>query len=479
MTRAVSVGTVNFEPGSYRDRDGRVFYDRGGGICRVLSDRALSEWEAVSRTQFFQTAMREGRVVHSERVEPVAENGQSAIPGWAGVLAHARIPFVSYPYEWTFGMLKDAALLHLELLDAALVEDISLKDGTAYNIQWLGPRPVFIDVASFERLSPGQPWAGYRQFCQTFLFPLLLQAYRNVPFHPWLRGRLDGISPRECRNLMSLRDVFRRGVPAHVLLHAWLDGRHATKPIDVAQALPAAGFGKELIRRNVASLARLIRGLHWNPPESTWSNYAEANSYAAADRRHKEEFVREVVQSQRWKLVWDLGCNTGNYSRIAAEYADGVVAFDADHLAVERLYRSLKGDSGSRAAKILPLVTSVVDAAGGQGWRSAERKGIVDRGRPDLTLCLALVHHLVIGCGVPMPELIEWLAELKTNLVIEFVSKDDPMVRRLLNGRRDNYSDYEAGFFERLLQKHFQVVRSKTLESRTRTLYYAVAIPRS
>jgi hypothetical protein len=175
--------------------------------------------------------------------------------------------------------------------------------------------------------------------------------------------------------------------------------------------------------------------------------------------------------------VWDLGCNTGTYSRIAAENADGVVAFDADHLAVERFYGALKRESHQRRGWILPLVTSVVDAAGGQGWRGAERKGLVERGRPNLTFCLALVQHLVLGSGVPLAELIDWFAGLETSLVIEFVSKDDPMVRKLLRGRRDNYFDYDIITFERLLREKFEVLGSEVLDSGTRTLYYAA--PRS
>jgi ribosomal protein L11 methylase PrmA len=372
-------------------------------------------------------------------------------------------------------MLKDAALLHLELLAAALVEDVVIKDGTAYNIQWRGTRPVFIDVASFERLSPGHPWAGYRQFCQTFLFPLMMQAYKNVPFQPWLRGRLNGISPQECRNVMSFRDLFRRGVATHVFLHAWLDARQTFQDFDVLQDLPAAGFGKEQILRNVDRLIGLVRRLEWSPPESAWSGYADANTYAPADQRRKEDFVRNVTGSRRWKLIWDLGCNTGTYSRIAAENADCVVALDADQLAAERFYQALKNQPDGNTSRILPLVSDLVDAPGGQGWRGAERKALVDRGRPELTLCLALIHHLVIAMGVPLPELIDWLAGLTTNLIIEFVSKEDPMVRRLLRGRRDNYSDYEPDVFERVLNDRFDVVRSEPLASGTRTLYYAAA----
>ncbi|MBC7821308.1 MAG: methyltransferase [Planctomycetaceae bacterium] len=467
--------TLNDEPSSYRDREARVFYDDAGGVCRALSARALAEWDALRQTRFFQQAIETGHVVRTAEV-PDAEIALTNVSGnWAGLLRHEVIPFVSYPFEWSFGMLQDAALLHLDLLAAALDEDFTLKDGTAYNLQWVGTRPVFIDVASLERLIAGRPWAGYRQFCQTFLYPLLLQAYKNVPFHPWLRGRLEGISPQECWNLMSFRDVFRRGVPSHVWLHSWLQSRRTLDEVDSTQALAAAGFRKDQIRANVQGLQRLVRGLRWSPVASAWSEYAGANSYSAADRQQKESFVRSAVQSRRWGLVWDVGCNTGNYSRIAAENSDQVVAIDADPLAIERLYQSLKSQLDGHHAPILPLVNNLTDLSGGLGWRGVERKALANRGRPELTLCLALVHHLVVGHGIPLRELLTWFADLGTSLVIEFITKDDPMVQRLLRSRRDNYADYEPEVFDRLLSEMFDVVRTETLASGTRKLYFAKA----
>ena len=481
--------TVSFEPGSYRDRDGRVFYGRDGAVYRALSPRALAEWRLVRATRFFERGLSQGNIVGTTEVDSpevdapevhssVGQVGKSAAPedqpGWAGVLRHDRIPFISYPYEWTFGMLQDAALLHLELLEQALDEGFSIKDGTAYNVQWIGARPVFIDVASFDRLEPGQPWAGYRQFCQTFLYPLFLAAYKSFDFHPLLRGGLDGIRPGECARLMSARDWLRRGVLSHVVLHARLESNRRVSETDLQRALPRAGFSTQMIRNNVGGLKRIVGGLKWDPPASTWSEYGLSHSYTPADKARKEAFVREALQGPR-DLVWDLGANTGEYSLLAAENSRQVVAVDGDHLAVERLYRALKGRSQASGGKVLPLVGSIADPSPNLGWRGRERKTLAERGAPDLILCLALVHHLVIGSGIPMHELLEWLSGLGPELVIEWVDRQDPMVQVLMRNRRDGCADYHATDFEHWLDHYFQVMRSEALASGTRKLYHARA----
>jgi hypothetical protein len=387
----------------------------------------------------------------------------------AGVLRHERVPVVSYPYEWTFGMLRDAALLELDLLLAALDEGLVLKDGTPYNVQWHGTHPVFVDVGSFERLREGEPWAGYRQFCTLVLYPLLLQAYKGVPFQPWLRGSLEGIEPAEMRRLIGFRDRFRPGVLPHVVLHARLEGRYADR--DVKGELRQAGFHAELIRANARKLRKLVRRLEWEPDRTAWSGYAEANPYDDADAAAKEAFVREATGGRGWRLLWDLGCNDGRYTRVAAREADYTVAVDADAAVVETLYRELS-EEGART--ILPLVGDLADPSPGLGWRGRERRPLAERGRPELTLALALVHHVALSSNVPVRDFLDWLAELRTALVIEFPTRDDPMVRRLLDRKGPGANpDYETESFERALAERWTIDRRELLPSGTRFLYRA------
>lgn len=462
MTTSAPAG---LEPGSFRDPESRVFY-AGDDVLRALSPDGLSDFEALEASGLLDGE----RVVRTERATGTAALGGLLVHEPAAVLRHERIPFVSYPYEWTFSMLRDAALLQLDLLLAALEHDLVLKDSTPYNVQFKGARPTFVDVGSFERLRAGEPWVGYRQFCMLYLYPLLLQSAKDMPFHPWLRGSIDGIRPKEMRNVMSFRDRFRKGVFTNVFLHAKLEERYADKPAQVKQEVRRV-FKKELLVANVRKMRRLVERQRWDPPQGVWTAYGERNSYTGDDARRKDEFVRAVATSRDWKLVWDIGCNNGRYSRIAAEGARTVVAVDADQGPVELLYRDLREEQNDR---ILPLTMNVADPSPGLGWRGLERKSMPDRGRPDLVLALALVHHVAIGANVPVRELIDWLASLGGALVIEFPTREDPMVQQLLAPKRDGvHPDYELGFFERALKDAFEVERSERLESGTRVLYHA------
>jgi hypothetical protein len=473
MPRAVtslpdaSTQPAGLEPGSFRDPESRVFYS-GDDVYSALSADGLADFVALRATGLLD----DERIVPTEQVEDGAVDRSLLVHEPAGVLRHERIPFVSYPYEWTFSMLKDAALLQLDLLLTSLEQDMVLKDSTPYNVQFKGARPVFVDVGSFERMREGEAWVGYRQFCMLYLYPLLLQAVKGVPFHPWLRGSIDGITPSQMRNLLSFRDRFRRGMFAHVFLHARLEAKYADRAGEVKREVRSV-FKKELFVANVRKMRKLVERLSWDPPEGVWTAYGERNSYTDDDARRKDEFVRQVANSQPWGLVWDIGANNGRYSRIAAEGAKTVVALDADQGPVELLYRDLRQEGNEQ---ILTLAMNLADPSPGLGWRGLERKTLPDRGKPDLVLALALVHHVAISANVPVKEFVDWLASLGSSLVIEFPTREDPMVQKLLAPKRDGlHPDYELGYFEGVLSEAFEVERSERLESGTRVLYFARA----
>jgi SAM-dependent methyltransferase len=457
------------EPASFRDPANEVFY-ADGEVRRGLRGTAAADWRALAATDFFGRLVHRGAICATEPVDSAAAQGEFDV-----VLRHERIPFISYPYEWTFSMLRDAAQLHLELLRTAIGEGIITKDGTAYNLQWRGTEPVFIDVGSFERLREGEPWAGYRQFCQTMLYPLLLQAHLGVDFQPWLRGQVEGIEPAPMRRMFSGSRRWKAGVLKHVHLQHALERRYAqASGQQMRRDLRSAGFSTELVVATLRGLGKLVGRLEWRPADSHWAGYRDTCSYTTADAEAKRTFVDEVLAGAGdLGLVLDLGANDGAYSRLAADHARYVVAVESDHAVTDALYRQLKQDGQRR---VLPLVMDLADPSPGIGWRGVERARFADRADADVVLALALVHHLAIGRNVPLPEVLDWLGTLGRQVIVEFVHPADPMAQRLLaNKPAGMFDQYHAEVFERLFEERFTLTRRQQLPSGTRTLYAGVA----
>lgn len=455
------------EPGSFRDPATRVFYAEGR-VFRGLDETASADWETLGATSFFPTLLTEGKAVGTRAVDVSEVPG--APPGeFAAVLEHERVPFVSYPYEWSFEMLRDAALLHLEILVAALGEDVTMKDGYAFNVQWVGARPVFIDIGSFEPIRGGGPWVGYRQFCQSFLYPLMLEAHLGVPFQRYLVGHLDGLEPTDMRRMLSGRKRFKKGVFRHVYLHSLAERKVTRGGTAIKEEMGRSGFGKELNLAMAKKLHKLVGKLRSKRSDSGWKRYRETCTYTDDDRAAKERFVRAALREVDPALTWDLGCNDGAYSRMAAEAGGTVVAVDGDDVTIDALYRSLRADG---PANVLPLVMDLVDPSPARGWRNEERRAFTGRDSPDLVLALALVHHLAIAANVPLPEVVGWFRSLDAALVVEFVDPTDPMAAQLLGNKPTGlFDDYRIDTFEKELEERFTITRREQLPSGTRTLY--------
>ena len=459
--------TVAPDPGSFRDPTSRVYLSEGA-VWRGLDAAALADFEALAATPFFADAVAAGQVVATE----LTTDRPEGLSGWAGVLRHERIPVISYPYEWSFEMLRDAARLQLDLVGAALAQDLTTKDASAYNLQFVGSTPRFIDLGSFERLRPAEPWYGYRQFHMHFLLPLMLQAYRGITFQPLLRADVEGVNPVDARRMMSFWDILsprKKGTLLHVSLQARAE--NASSERDVKSELKASGMKKELLVAQIKSLRKLVDRLRLPKAETEWSGYSDRSHYSDADLRAKEQFVSSVAAAVQPKLAWDLGANDGHFSRLVAQHGAYVIAADGDHEAVDRLYRSLRAEGDER---ILPLVLNLADPSPNRGWRGTERLAFTDRSRPQLVLALALIHHLVISRNVPMQEFVDFLADTGAPLVVEFPTREDPMVQRLLRNKRQGlHDDYTVEDFEAALGRRFAVARREELPSGTRLCYHA------
>ena len=361
-------------------------------MYRSLSAEGLEDFKAVAATKFWEKFQADGGVVATELVEGTADLPETMVRQSAGVLKHERIPFVSYPYEWPFSMLKDAALLQLDLNLAALEEDMILKDSSPYNVQFKGSKPVFVDVGSFERLREGEPWIGYRQFCMLYLYPLLLQSVKDFDPRALLRGNIDGITPAQMRGLVSFRDRFRKGFYLNVFLHAKLEAKHGDRGKEVKAEVKKAGFKKELIVANVRRMRKLIEGLEWNPPPGVWVAYGERNSYTDDDAKRKDEFVREVVHLAA--LGPDLGHRLQQRPLLAHRRRGlgprdvGGLRPGPDRAAAPHAARGgRREDPHAHDEPGRPV-------AGPRLARRRAQAALADRGKPDLLLALALIHHV-------------------------------------------------------------------------------------
>jgi ribosomal protein L11 methylase PrmA len=451
------------DPGSFRDPAGAVHH-LDGRVLRVFRDEAGAErFRAVQASGLLERLVASRALVATRVVDDAAV--RSEFPDAALVVEHERIPFISYPYEWPFELLRSAALQYLETLRAALDHGFLVKDATAYNTQFRGVAPTLIDVASFEPYVADQPWYSYSQFCSMFLAPLMLQGLAGLPFQAWLRSSLGGIEVDRLGRLLRWRHKLRRDVLLHVVLQSWLNSRGES-------GAPAAGASRPsvpraTIYRLAAKLERSVSGLSRDGARrSHWLEYEVDCHYAPGAVSAKVAFVRDALAAARPRCTWDLGCNTGRYSLLAAEYSEHVVAMDADEQAVGRLAQRL----GSGPLNVLPLVMDLLNPSPDQGWGQRERAGLSGRGPADFALALALTHHLAIGGSVPLAEIARWLAQHARAGVVEFVPQQDPMAQRLLATRPDA-SPYDEGSFRAALEAHCRVTGVLRLPESERVLY--------
>ncbi|HYM99218.1 MAG TPA: class I SAM-dependent methyltransferase, partial [Aestuariivirgaceae bacterium] len=441
--------------------------EAGGEIYRTVSRRAAEDYGYVRDSGLLDELMAEGKLVASEEVDHrvLKEAGIET----AMVLRHQRIPFISYPYEWPFSLLKSAALLHLDIHIEALQRGVTLSDASAYNVQFRGIKPLFIDVLSFRRYRDGEVWAGYRQFCEQFLNPLLLRSLFGVAHNAWYRGRLEGIETSDLADIMPWWRNLSFNVLSHVTLQARLQRAASAGKGDHVERAKRAKLSKRSYVAMLEQLRHWIDGLKpLKSSATTWQNYAENTTYGDEEREAKRRFISAFCQNTKPGMLWDIGCNTGDYSETALNAgAKHVVGFDFDQGALERAAARAR----AKSLDLLPLYQDGANPSPDQGWRGSERRSAQRRGGADALIALAFEHHLAIGRNVPLDQLVDWLVSLAPKGIIEFVEKSDPTVQQLLALREDIFTDYSAGTFEAALKDKARIVSVEQVSRSGRTLY--------
>ncbi len=445
---------------SFRDPSGFVF-EQDGVLYRQVNRRYAEHYDHLMGSGLYAELTGRGWLVPHEECADPAPRG----PEGYRTLRPERIPFVSYPYEWCFGQLRDAADLTLRVQLLALRFGMALKDASAYNVQFRSGRPVFIDTLSFERRAEGAPWTAYRQFCQHFLAPLALIAHRDARLGQLSRVHLDGVPLDLARALLPARAWLDWKLLLHIRVHAGYQRRYAGDPEAAARARPLRRRQLELL---VGSLRAAVRKLRYQPAGTAWTDYYAGDSYGAEAAEHRRELVAAHMERLTPAVVWDLGANTGAMSRLASERGARTLAFDLDPACVERSWREVR-ERGE--ANLLPLWLDLANPSPALGWALRERLSLLERRGADLVMALALVHHLAIGGNVPLPRVARLLAQLAPHALLEFVPKSDPKVRLLLATREDVFPDYTREGLEAALASCFETLEATPIRASERTLY--------
>ena len=457
--------TLGWDPASFRDPMSRVFV-LDGSVYRAFTAAGAHHWTAFDRTglrkELEQALLLIPSWIPSQSPLPALSANLSPL-----VLEHPSIPFISYPQEWCFSMLQEAALLHLTLLENLIPKGFMLKDASPFNVQFVGPRPIFIDVGSIQLHEPGSPWPALHQFCWTMLNPLLISTFLGVPFTRLLTAEPNGIDTDTTARLFGRRYWWHPTVMMYVYLQASLERRYKTRP--VPKQATRLRLSSPALTAIFSSLKRRVAALRPVPRPSSWLDYSDSHSYTRESLAAKRDFVVTAFQALgRRRLLWDLGCNTGDFSRLSGNFFEHVVAIDSDVDCVDALFRGLRRDGVST---ILPLVLDIANPTGSFGWNNEERRAFFARGRPDCILALALLHHLRVSAGIPLEKLAHFIADRTDHAIVEFVSPEDPLFARLIASRRSQFDDYTEYGFREAFGRRFRPVSERRLTA-TRTIFF-------
>lgn len=449
-------------PSSFRDPSGFLFH-QDGGLYRQVNQVYREHYDHLIQSGLYHELVQEKLLIPHQEQFSVA--GVTSSPDHYKTLCPEPIPFISYPYEWCFSQLKEAALITLEIQKTALKFGMTLKDASAYNIQFTRGRAIFIDTLSFEIYQEGQPWIAYRQFCQHFLAPLALMANIDLRLNQLLRIHLDGIPLDLTSSLLPWKTHFQFSLLSHIHLHA-----KSQKKYENASSTPQkyTRLRKTAFLGLIDSLETAVSGLRPSISESTWSSYYDETNYSDKSMQQKIALVGGMLDITAPRSVWDLGSNTGLFSRLAAQRGSYTVSFEADPLCVEANYRTCKEKDETN---VIPLVLDLTNPSSNIGWANQERLSLQDRGPTDMLLVLALIHHLAIANNVPLARIAGFLQPLCKQLVIEFVPKSDSQVKRLLSTRKDIFPQYTQTVFEEDFGKYFSFERAVKIQNTERTLY--------
>ena len=445
--------TYQQHPSSFRDPSGFVFQS-AGKLYRQINPSYQPNYELLMGSGLYQQLVDRRMLIRHEEIADT----QIGQPGKYKTILPEFIPFISYPYEWCFEELQDAAIVTLNMMKASISHGMILKDATPYNIQFISGTAVHIDTLSFEKYDESKPWIAYRQFCETFLYPLVVSKYSSMEVHRLFNAYPEGIPAKSAVAMLPTKARFNLGNWLHIFLPA------SVVPGDQKEKV---SFNKNKLLRIIDHLHQIISSLQQPANKnSVWKNYYEKDILSAEYLSNKEAIVSKLISAEG-KNVLDLGSNQGVFSRLLANRKNNVVAVDNDAFSISVLYGQVKKE----ALNILPLCIDISNPPGNGGFMNGERKSFTERKKFDLCIALALVHHLCIGKNIPFSNLVHLFSKMCSELIIEFVPKDDEKVQQLLRSREDIFEAYNQEAFEAAFSQHFSIQGKEEVAGSRRVIY--------
>ena len=451
------------EKGSFRDPAGKIFYHKNK-IYRKLNKLGKKRLNFILEKNILEESIKNNYLVNSKIVK--IENDLK-INNEDLIFEHEKIPFISYPYEWTFSQLKSAAIHHIDFHLFLLEKNATLIDASAYNVQFRGSQPIFIDLLSLKKYEEGEYWTGHKQFCENFLNPLILKSKKGINFNNWFRGNLEGIHTSDLNNTLSFFDKLSYNIFVHVFLLNILDIK-SKKNKSLKVKKNKSKFPKKNFISMLKQLKTFILGLKDKKNLTTWQNYSKENSYKINEEKEKITIVKNFCVKNKINNLLDLGCNDGVYSKNALSAGcNYVVGFDFDTNAIDRAFQ----DSVKSKLNFLPLYLDASNPSSNLGWNETERKSLKERAKFDGVVALAFEHHLAIAKNIPLENVIKWIMFLAPKGLIEFVPKNDDTVKKMLELKGDIFLDYNVENFEKYVLKFGKIISKNVISESGRTIY--------
>lgn len=438
---------IEREYASYKDPDGYVFYEENK-VFRKVNSTFVDQYNSLKQSGIYKTLIDQGLLIPF--TDSHTEEGL--------FLEVTRVPVITYPYEWGFEQLKAAALLHLDILEICLNNNAILKDASPFNVQFHNNKPVFIDILSIETLEVGVAWNAYRQFCEFFLAPLLLSNYFPGNWNKQLMIHLEGIPLKEAAALLPYKARFNSLSLMHIIAHS----KFATK---TEGSKKTATISKEKTLSIIKHLKVGISELKAKQQISNWSSYETEVPYTTNEFADKKSRIEKWIADKKYNTVLDIGANHDVFVDLFKNKTNNIIAIDNDAVVIDQLYRKQK----DAAANFIPLHVDISMVSPALGINLKERAAFFDRVKADITIALAVIHHLFQSRNIPLNYIADIFQSFSKELIIEFVSEEDEQFIKIKNP--NNKWVYNKQSFEEAFSVYFNIHEVVEIKKGKRFLY--------